>query len=145
VKANRTFLVSLGALVLAVASLPLAPAASAANGSGTGIVDCAGVIAERPREIVLTCADAGVVIAKITWTSWTAMRAKGIGTLVWNTCLPKTCAAGIVQTYKVRVTLGGVASAPNAPVFTKVALVFPRGGPAGLETGTYTVDRPIAP
>lgn len=141
--ARRTFVVAIGSL-LAASSLALLPSASAASGSGTGVVDCTGTIVERPKQIVITCADAGVVIQRITWTSWTATKAKGSGTLVWNTCLPETCVAGIVQKYRVRVTLGGVASAPNAPVFTKVLLGFPRGGPAALGSGSYTLDRPIA-
>jgi hypothetical protein len=131
-------------VLIAVAGLSLSGPAGAATGSGTGVVDCAGAIVERPREIVVTCADAGVVIQRITWTAWTASRARGSGTLTWNTCLPKTCVNGIVQKYKVAVTLGRVASGPNAPVFTRVGLGFAKGGPAGLESGAYTIDRPIS-
>ena len=66
--------------------------------------------------------------------------ARGTGTLAWNTCLPTTCVDGIVETYKVRVTLGRVASGPEAAVFTRMTLAFPDGGPAAAETATYTLD-----
>ena len=81
--------------------------------------------------------------SSITWSSWTANGAKGVGTLAWNTCLPETCVDGIVQKYKVKVILGGVASAPNVSVFSQMTLAFPKGGPAAAETATYTLDRPI--
>jgi hypothetical protein len=134
-------LVSVITLLLGGATLA---SSSAAAASGTGVVDCAGTIVERPHEFVITCADAGVMIQKITWKSWTNARAIGKGTLVWNTCLPKTCVDGIVQTYKATIRLGRPASGPNAAVFTRITLTFPNGGPANLETGTYTIDRPIA-
>lgn len=129
---------------LTLGSVPMAGPASAADKSGTGVVDCLGKIVQKPAEIVITCADAGVMVSTISWTSWNNNRATGRGTLVWNTCLPETCVAGIVQKYKVRVVLGRPASGPNAAVFTRLTLAFPQGGPANLETGTYTLDRPIA-
>lgn len=127
---------------LAAGGLALAPAASAATGD-TALINCVGKGEIKPKEIVVTCADAGVMVTKITWSKWTNNVAKGAGTLVWNTCLPKTCVDGIVQKYKVKVTLGRVASGPNISVFSGMTLTFTGGGPAAAETATYTLDRPI--
>jgi hypothetical protein len=127
---------------LAAGSTALAPAASAATGD-TVLINCVGKGQIKPKEIVITCADAGVMVNKITWTKWTNNEAKGAGTLVWNTCLPKTCVDGIVQKYKVKITLGRVASGPNISVFSGLTLKFAGGGPAADETSTYTIDRPI--
>ncbi len=46
----------------------------------------------------------------------------------------------IVQKYKVKITLGGLASGPSINVFSQMTLAFPKGGPAGAETSTYTLD-----
>ncbi len=125
------------ALVVAVAGLTAAPASAADD---TVIVDCVGREVVEPRQIVVTCADGGVTVMKMRWSRWDANVARGTGTLAWNTCLPTTCADGIVETYKVRVTLGRVASGPEAAAFTRMTLAFPDGGPAAAETATYTLD-----
>jgi hypothetical protein len=133
---NLTIAAAAGAVCLAGLALP--PAASAAT--DTVIIDCQGKAVTKPKEIVVTCADAGVTVTRITWTSWTMNGANGTGTLAWNTCLPKTCVDGIVQKYKVKVHLGRVASAPSINAFTRMTLAFPKGGPAAAETATFTLD-----
>ena len=138
----RTLTIAMATAGLAAGGLLLAPAAQAATGD-TVLINCAGKGQIKPKSIVITCADAGVMVNKITWSKWTNNEARGSGTLVWNTCLPKTCVDGIVQTYKVKVTLGRVASGPNISVFSGMTLRFPGGGPASAETSTYTIDRPI--
>jgi hypothetical protein len=138
----RTISIAAATTAIAVSGLALAPAASAAPGDTT-VINCVGKGQIRPKEIVITCADANVLINKITWTTWNNNAARGRGTLAWNTCLPKTCVDGIVQTYKVKIRLGRVASGPNASVFTGLTLGFPGGGPAAAETTSYTLDRPI--
>ena len=124
---------------LAAAGLALAPAATAAEGTPV-VIDCAGKGVAKPKQIVLACADAGVAVTGIRWTRWTMNSATGVGTLTWNTCLPQTCVDGIVEKYRVRITLGGLASGPDIDVFSQMNLRFPKGGPAGLETGSYTLD-----
>jgi hypothetical protein len=131
-------LVAAGALA---AGTLVAPAAQAAG--SPVVIDCLGKGVVKPAEIVLACADAGIMIDNIRWTSWKANRAKGVGTLVWNTCLPTDCASGLVEKYRVRITLRGLASGEGIDVFSKASLRFPTGGPAGLETGSYTLDNEL--
>lgn len=47
----------------------------------------------EPAEIVFTCADYGLVLQALRWTSWTATTATAIGTFVYNDCTPD-CAQG---------------------------------------------------
>lgn len=47
----------------------------------------------EPGSIILTCADAGVVVQDLHWRSWTARSAVAVGTLVYNDCTP-SCAEG---------------------------------------------------
>lgn len=120
----------------------LAPAASAAP--SPVIVDCTGKGVTKPKEIVIACADAGVLITKITWKEWNANRARGTGVLAWNPCLPD-CASSTAVTYPVVLTLGGLASAPGEPdVFSQVRMTYPKGGPASLNSGTYVIDNELS-
>ena len=118
------------------------PATAAAAPGDTTIVNCRGNQVVKPKQIVITCADGGVSVVRISWSTWTPNRATGTGTLAWNTCLPEDCASGIVQKYKARIRLGRVASGPGVTAFTRMTLTFPQGGPAAAEPATYTIDNP---
>ena len=132
-------MVTAAAVVMAAGVVTAAPA-SAVDANDTGIITCLGKEVVRPKQIVVTCADGGVSVGKISWSRWDANSARGTGTLSWNTCLPTDCADGIVETYTVRITLGRVASGPSVSVFTRMILAFPDGGPAAAEKATYTLD-----
>ncbi len=139
--ARRTVAFSIAAATVAAVAIVGAGPVAAANASpgDTVIVNCVGKKVVKPKEIIFTCADAGISVQKITWTTWNDNRARGRGTLVWNTCLPTDCASGIVQKYKARIALDRVASGPGLTVFSRMVLTFPNGGPANLETGTMTL------
>ncbi len=125
--------------VVAGGALAAAPAAHAVDPGQTVIVNCLGKKVVKPNEIVFACADAGISVQNITWRSWTDNRARGRGTLVWNTCLPTDCASGIEQKYRARLVLDRVASGPGLTVFSRMRLTFVNGGPADLDTGTLTL------
>jgi FlgD Ig-like domain len=55
--------------------------------------DCVGKPRFKPRSIILTCADAGLLVGKINWTRWTRQVATGVGVVHWNDCKPD-CARG---------------------------------------------------
>ncbi len=42
----------------------------------------------EPSEIVLACADYGLLLEDLRWSSWTDAGATGLGTLVYNDCQP---------------------------------------------------------
>jgi hypothetical protein len=142
--ARRTSALFATALLAATASVGLATSAQAANASDTVVINCVGKKVVKPKEIVVTCADANVAVQKISWKRWGLNSAVGTGTLSWNTCLPTDCASGTVQTYPVRVTLSRLASGPNVTAFTKMTLAFPKGGPASANTASYLLDNQLA-
>lgn len=59
---------------------------------------------QKPDAITLTCADGGIYIDKIDWSSWNATGARGTGTYNVNTCDP-SCADGSYLRVKVDLTL----------------------------------------
>lgn len=130
--------------LLAASALGLAAPAQAANASDTVVINCVGKKVVKPKQIVVTCADAGVSVQKISWKTWGLNAATGTGTLVWNTCLPTDCASGIVEKYPVRIRLGRIASGPGVTAFSRMTLTFPKTGPAVAERSTYTLDNQLA-
>jgi hypothetical protein len=89
----------------------------------------------EPAQIVLACADYGVLLERLDWTSWTAASATAFGTLVYNDCMPN-CAAGHHHDVPgTRVTLTvPVHGAGGQLVWSQVQ---ERPEPPGYKTGPY--------
>ncbi len=138
-KSIRAVGITVAGLGLVASGLTFATSANAAT--KPEVIQCDGKGAVKPNEIILACGDANPYVSKIKWNKWNLDKATGTGTLTWNTCLPETCVAGIVQTYKAKITLGGLASAPGeTDVFSQMTLTFTQGGPALSDQAVYTLD-----
>ena len=59
---------------------------------GTWTYDCEFPV-QRPAEIMLTCADGGMIVTEISWQTWTQSEARGTGIYSENLCEPD-CADG---------------------------------------------------
>ncbi len=59
---------------------------------------------QRPEEIMLTCADGGMIVTDITWTTWTSKQALGTGIYSQNMCEP-SCAEGTREDVPVTIKL----------------------------------------
>ncbi|MGD0343820.1 MAG: hypothetical protein ABSB55_02510 [Acidimicrobiales bacterium] len=105
---------------------PIAPASDyppKAIGGGTvpgpgvpGVMPCLGGPRERPSEIVFACADFNSLVDELTWSTWTAHGARGLGRLVENDCTP-TCVTGKTFSYPITIELG-------QPIATHYGLLF---------------------
>ena len=60
--------------------------------SGTWTYDCEFPV-QRPEEIMLTCADGGMIVTDIKWSTWSSKQALGTGIYSQNMCDP-SCAEG---------------------------------------------------
>ena len=69
-----------------------APTQSYAKVEGIWTYDCEFPV-QRPEQIMLTCADGGMVVTDIKWQSWDSRGATGTGTYSQNMCDP-SCAEG---------------------------------------------------
>ena len=69
-----------------------APTKSYAKVEGIWTYDCEFPV-QRPEQIMLTCADGGMVVTDVKWQSWDAKGATGTGTYSQNMCEP-SCAEG---------------------------------------------------
>lgn len=61
----------------------------------------------KPKTIILTCADAGLYVDKIQWTSWSQNGATGTGIFYENLCNP-SCAEGQLVSEAVNVKLSNL-------------------------------------
>ena len=59
---------------------------------------------QQPEEIMLTCADGGMIVTDIKWQSWNTIEAIGSGTYSQNMCEP-SCAEGKRVEVPVRLRL----------------------------------------
>jgi hypothetical protein len=95
-----------------------APAAAVSAAAATQVVvfDCPGQAKAlvKPRNFILTCADANSVLAKLSWTSWTPGVASATGVLEENDCTPY-CAVGHFHSFPALVILWGDTAVKNHP------------------------------
>lgn len=117
-------------LIAALAALAAVPAAAQTGAARTYVTsDCNGA-AFKPRSIVLTCGDAGLVATKLQWTNWGAKRAAGAGLGKEKVCMPD-CAAGRVAKGAMKVVLSRprLCSQDGKRHFTKIHYSWPGGAP----------------
>ena len=96
------------------------------------VLNCLGNAQVKPGTIALACADNGMGLSYLHWTSWTPELASAYGTEWQNDCKPN-CAAGHIHHYPVRVMLWGSATVKGHPAerrYTEATLSFPKGRPA---------------
>jgi len=133
------------------AGTQVAAAAFAVTGTGTGTatapravtgapsasapryvaIDCANRAQVRPASYVITCADAGIGMEGMHWTSWTPQLASAFGTEYENDCMP-SCAAGHSHDYPVFAVLWGSARVKGQRAerrYTEVTFVYPGARP----------------
>lgn len=92
------------------------PSASAPTSAGSMspssvfVLNCPhGAQTARPKSLLVTCADAGILLTDIQWHSWGDSSAVGTGTLTENDCTPD-CADGTDVSEPARVTLSKIKS-----------------------------------
>jgi hypothetical protein len=100
-------------------------------GPKTVVVNCAFKAQTRPSNFILTCADAGDVLAHLHWVSWSTNAAFATGIEQINNCTPD-CAAGKFINYPVLVNLWRpepLRSHPGTLYFSRVTRVYTANRP----------------
>jgi len=99
--------------------------------NGTVVINCLFKSQTRPSSFVLTCADAGDVLAHLHWVSWGSTAAFATGTEQINDCTPN-CAAGRFINYPVLVNLWRpepLRGHPGVWYFSRVTRVYTANRP----------------
>ena len=90
------------------------------------VVDCSSNPVVMPSTYVIACADAGMGVQDLRWTSWTPKLASGYGTFWENDCTPN-CAEGHIHYYRSLEVLWGSATVTGHPAdrrYTKLTVIF---------------------
>ena len=106
----------------------------------------------KPGTISLACADNGIGLTHLHWTSWTPQLASAYGTNWENDCKP-SCAQGHVHNYPVVAVLWGSATVKGHPGerrYTEATLSYTKRRPAvyatscnGKVVATYPVTQTL--
>ena len=107
----------------------------------TVVVNCSYKQQTRPSSFILTCADAGDVLAHLHWVSWNPDAAFATGVEQINDCTPY-CAAGKFINYPVLVNLWRpepLRGHPGVLYFSRVTRVYTANRPPlYFCSGTHT-------
>jgi len=90
---------------------------------------------------VEACADDGLGVEDLRWTTWTGSTATGYGTLWEKLCVPN-CAEGKIGTYPVAVTLSGVEASAQGPWFSVLTVTWQAGRPPNATPESYPLQPP---
>lgn len=135
------------AIATAAAVAIPATAASAQNTKLRVFVSNCETQVYKPKSITAFCADAGVIINKVKYSSYGAKTATGTGVAAVNLCEPN-CAAGKTKNFKVRFTLSKVTQCGDSYQFRRLKFTYTgKSKPKGnrTETTSYVcADAPTA-
>ena len=90
------------------------------------VLDCSSNPVVMPSTYVIACADAGMGVQNLRWTSWTPKLASGYGTFWENDCTPN-CAEGHIHYYRSLEVLWGSATVTGHPAdrrYTNLTVIF---------------------
>jgi len=101
----------------------------------------------KPSTYVLACADDGLGLEDLHWTSWTSHLASGYATLWENDCTP-SCAGGKIIDYSALVMFwepSALKGHPDDRQYTELTVVFPDKRPPlyVLENGKVIKTTPL--
>ena len=127
-------------------------AGSAAAAPQYIVLNCMDKAQVKPGTISLACADNGIGLTHLHWTSWTPQLASAYGASWENDCKP-SCAQGHVHNYPVVAVLWGSATVKGHPGerrYTEATLSYTKRRPAvyatncnGKVVATYPVTQTL--
>jgi hypothetical protein len=109
------------------------------------VADCAAAapypLSREPVSITLACADAGIGVQDMLWTSWTTTAATGTG-LLWEKLCEPDCATGKIGYYPVDVTLSAVRTSAKGQWFSALTVSWQGSRPPNTTPDTFTLLPP---
>jgi hypothetical protein len=95
----------------------------------------------EPTSIVIACADNGIGVQNLAWTSWTSTAATGTGQVWENNCVPN-CATGTIGYYRATITLSRVADTSAGTLFMQLTAAYHPAGPHGHRSDQFSLPVP---
>lgn len=116
------------ALVASVVGALFLNSAFAGTNKPTRIPDCTGKLKTKPKNVILTCADANTSASKLKWIGWRGSRAVALGTGSVNDCDPN-CASGKVVKAEIVLVATGKQKCGKRYAYRKVQYTYFESGP----------------
>ena len=114
------------------------PPKSHAKVEGVWTYDCEFPV-QRPEQIMLTCADGGMIVTDIKWQSWNTKEATGSGIYSQNMCEPN-CAEGMRVEIPVRLRLSELFEYKGRNVLQSLDIKATSGRELPDGTASFTWD-----
>jgi hypothetical protein len=109
------------------------------------VADCTSAppyrLSVRPGSITLACADDGLGVEKVIWSSWTTSAAAGTG-LFWEKLCQPNCADGKTGYYRARVRLSAVQESAQGPWFSRLIVTWQSTAPPPTTPDSYRLTPP---
>jgi hypothetical protein len=106
------------------------------------INDCGVGDSQQPLQITLMCADGGMYLDEIKWTTWTSKQATGRAVYSKNTCKPD-CASGKMERFPVTVKADqAVRDTTGKTIFTRIKVFSSIKLPNGLQSQYFDISPP---
>jgi hypothetical protein len=97
----------------------------------------------EPSSIIVACADAGIGVQGLDWSSWTSTGASGSGQVWWNDCTPD-CATGTINHYPASIALSDVEPSSDGAAFSVLTVSYTGAEPEGKPVDTFHLELPQA-
>jgi len=123
-KSKRNILIAL--VVILIALFVVVPAVRIQNMQGY-YNNCGASADIKPTSITEYCADAGVGVSNIQWSSWTHSGATGTGNFYINSCDPNCASGKVYTTANAIVTLSAPKFTHKKKYFMDVTVTPPTG------------------
>lgn len=123
-------------------SSPSHPGATRALAIGTDAKawTCQGTEVSRPRNFIISCADAGAQLTDTKWSNWTATGAIGVTNFALNLCKPYCVASPISYFPNSRVTFSAPVSTSHGKLFSLLTVQYRLNGKAAKFRISYKGD-----
>ena len=112
------------ALAVPALAIPASSGASNVKASPVKILACTGTTVSRPRDFVISCADANAALTETHWSTWSANRATGTTRFALNLCTPYCAASPMSYFPKSTVRLSAPVTTRHGRLFSKLVVRY---------------------
>lgn len=119
-------------------------APSLATGPNAKVLTCQGAVVTRPRNYIVTCADAYTQLTNTHWTHWTTKSAVGTTTFAMNLCNPYCAASKMTYYPNSAVIFSSPLTTKHGSLFSLLTVRYHSGGRLHVFHFSYRGDPSFA-
>jgi hypothetical protein len=117
---------------------------SLAVATSAKVLTCQGTQVTRPRNYIVTCADAYTQLTNTHWTRWTSKSAVGTTTFAMNLCKPYCAASKMTYYPNSTVSFSSPVTTKHGSLFSLLTVRYQSGGRSHVFRFSYRGDPSFA-